>query len=229
MKRGTGCSWLLAAALCSLAVLAASASAQARDPEGSRADRIARAIYYEGLPYAEARELSDAEIARLMELLDDPAQLRDHPNILVALGMSGSPAAFEAIAGYALRTSSGELDRLAFRARRSIPHAMGQLARVDDRALAWLMRAASDAGGAPAQSFRQLDPERLARLMRREAITGLALSGRPAAARRLGELAAAPGADPEIVEHCREALRLHARVAREGPAAVLQTEFEAAR
>jgi hypothetical protein len=41
-----------------------------------------------------------------------------------------------AIADYALRGSSGELDHLEFRARRSIAYGMGHLARVDSRALA---------------------------------------------------------------------------------------------
>ncbi len=229
MRRGTHCAGALSIALASLCILSSSAAAQPGDSETSRADRIAGAIYYEGVPYEEARDLSEAEVARLIELLDDPAQLRAHPNILVALGMSGSPAAFDAIAGYALRGSSGELDRLEFRARRSIAPAMGHLARADGRALAWLMRAATADAAAPGQRFRQLGPERIAELMRRGAITGLALSARPSAARRLAELAATPGADPRLVEHCREALRLHARVAREGPAAVLQAEFGAAR
>ncbi len=219
----------LSIAVAALCLLAAGGRAETPDSETSRADRIARAVYYEGVPYDEVRGLSSAEVAHLIELLNDPAERLHHPNILTALGMSGSPAAFDAIADYALRGSSGELDRLEFRARRSIAPAMGHLARVDERALAWLIRAATSAGPAPVQSFRQLDPERLARLMRRGAITGLALSARPAAARALGEIAAASRADPRIVEHCREALALHEKVSRNGPASVLQAEFEGAR
>jgi hypothetical protein len=61
--------------------------------------------------------------------------------------------------------------------------------------------------------------------MREGAITGLALSGRPDAARVLAEIRAAPGADPRVVAHAEEALRLHARMTREGPASVLQNGF----
>jgi hypothetical protein len=139
--------------------------------------------------------------------------------------MSGSPAAFDAIADYAQRGSSGELDRLEFRARRSIAYGMGHLARVDGRALAWLIRAATDVNAAPQRSFRQLDSARVARMMREGAVTGLALSGRPNAASVLAEIIATPNADPRIVAHASEALQLHARMAREGPASVLQNGF----
>jgi len=215
----------LSISIASLLFLALNGAAEPRDLESSRADRLAAAIYFEGVPFEAARDLSDADVARLIELLTDPAEIRQHSNILVLLGMSGSPAAFDAIADYALRGSSGELDRLEFRARRSIPHGMGHLARVDGRALAWLIRAATDADAAPQRSFRQMDPERIARLMREGAVTGLALSGRPNAARVIAEIVAAPSATPRIVERGNEALLLHGRMSREGPALVLRDEF----
>ncbi len=111
---------MLSIAIASLCLFAFNAAAEPRDSEVSRADQLANAIFFEGVPFEEASDLSDADVARLIELLDDPAEIRAHPNILVALGMSGSPAAFDAIADYALRGSSGELDRLQFRAPRSI-------------------------------------------------------------------------------------------------------------
>jgi len=225
MQRLIRDSTALSAAIAVLWLFASSAAAEPLNSDASGADRLANAVYFEGVPFEEARDLSKADVARLIELLDDPAEIRAHPNILVALGMSGSPAAFDAIAGYALRGSSGELDRLAFRARRSIAYGMGHLARVDGRALAWLIRAATDASGTPQQSFRQIDPERVARMMRRGAIAGLGLSARPAAARVLGEIIAAPGEDPDIVEHAREALRAHEAMSREGPASALRDEF----
>ena len=206
-------------------LLASNGAAEPRDSEPSRADRLASAIYFEGVPFEAASDLSDGDVARLIELLGDPAGIREHPNILVALGMSGSPAAFDAIANYALRGSSGELDRLEFRARRSIAYGMGHLARVDARALAWLIQAATDEKASPQQSFRQMDPDRVARLLREGAISGLALSGRPDAARVLVELIAAPGADPGIVEYSSAALLLHEKISRDGPASVLRNEF----
>lgn len=205
--------------------LASNGAAEPRDFEPSRADRLASAIYFEGVPFEEASDLSDGDVARLIELLSDPAEIREHPNILVALGMSGSPAAFDAIADYALRGSSGELDRLEFRARRSIAYGMGHLARVDGRALAWLIQTATHPNVGPQQSFRQMDPDRVAGLLREGAISGLALSGRPDAARVLAEIIAAPGADPEIVEYSSEALLLHERMSRDGPASALRNEF----
>ena len=215
----------LSIAIVALCFFASNAMAESRDSEASRADRLASAIYFEGVPFEEARDLSDGDVARLIELLDDPAEIRKHPNILVALGMSGSPAAFDAIADYASSGFSGELDRLEFRARRSIPYGMGHLARVDGRALAWLIQAATNTSAAPQQSFRQIDSERVARMMRRGAITGLALSAQPAASRVLAEIIATPGAEPGMVEHGNEALLLHRKMSREGPASVLRNEF----
>lgn len=228
MKRVIRNSRALPIVIASLCLFASNVAAEPRDSE-TRADQIASAIYFEGVPYEDVRDLSDGDVARLIELLDDSAEIRKHPNILVALGMSGSPAAFDAIADYAMRGSSGELDRLEYRARRSVPYGMGHLARVDDRALHWLTQAATSADTAPRQSFRQIDPERIARMMRRGAITGLGLSARPSAARVLAEIVAAPDAKPEIVEQGNEALRLHGRMSREGPAATLRDEFGPAR
>ena len=90
-----------------LFVLFASVGAAASSgPEPSRADLLAAAVYFEGVPLDEARDLSDADVARLIELLDDPSEIRRHPNVLVLLGLSGSPAAFDAIADCAQRGDS---------------------------------------------------------------------------------------------------------------------------
>jgi hypothetical protein len=225
MKPAICVSRALLIATVSFCVFASNGAANPRDSETSRADQLASAVYFEGVPFEDTRELSADDVARLIELLDDPTEIRKHSNILVTLGMSGSPAAFDAINDYASRGSSGELDRLEFRARRSIATGMGHLARVDGRALAWLIRAATDANDATQQSFRQIDSDRFARMMRREAITGLALSAHPAAARVLSEIVTTPGADARIVEHGNEALLLHRRMFREGPGSVLRDQF----
>jgi len=225
MEYRVGQGGALSVAIAVLCFFAATGIAEASGPAVSRADELAAAIYFEGISLEEVGDLSEADVARLIALLDDPAEIRNHPNILVALGMSGSPAAFDAIADYALRGSSGELDRLEFRAQRSIAAAMGHLARVDGRALDWLIAAATDASAAPVRSFRQFDPERVARLIRKGAITGLALSGQPRAARVITEIAAVPSTPREVVEHARASLILHARMSREGPAAVLRDPF----
>ena len=216
---------VLSVAIAAICFFAANAAAEASGPEALRAAELAAAIYFEGISLEAIGDLSETDVARLIALLDDPAEIRQHPNILVALGMSGSPAAFDAIADYALRGSSGELDRLAFRAQRSIPAAMGHLARVDARALDWLVAAATDVSAAPKRSFRQLDPERFTRLIRKGAITGLALSGQPRAARVIAEIVAVPSTPREVVEHARASLILHARISREGPSAVLRDPF----
>jgi len=62
------------------------------------AEALARTTYHEGVPYGEARTLTDAGAARLAEMLDDPAEAQHHAQIAEVLGMSGRAGAYEAIA-----------------------------------------------------------------------------------------------------------------------------------
>jgi len=64
----------LSISIASLCFFASNGAAESSDLEPSRADRLAAAIYFEGVPFEEARDLSDGDVARLIELLDDPAK-----------------------------------------------------------------------------------------------------------------------------------------------------------
>lgn len=230
----------LAAACAPMAALAAAAEPGLLGP--AEAEALVRAVHFEGLPYDRASRISDAGAARLAELLRDPGAARWHAHALVALGLSGRPAAFPAIAGYLARARApvdlppSERDALAaatFRAERVVPDAMGHLARVDDRALSWLA-VAIVRPTRPRDWPRPLAGEAGERWLVRRAMTGLALSGRPAARDILRFLRdARPGAAPaalraalsdpdrDLASHLRECLDLHDRIARRGAAAVL--------
>ena len=187
---------------------------------------LARRVYYEGVPYAVARALGDADAAQLTRMLRDPAEREWWPNVVVMLGIAGRPGAFEALVAVAEAGSSGELDRPAYKLQMSIPIAMGHLARSDPRALAWLEERAREGGGDPGWSCRSMRGERLAEQLRGLAVMGLGLSGRPEARSALeaiaGEGRAARGvAGSPLAEQVEEALRLHARIAALGPDAVL--------
>jgi hypothetical protein len=199
-------------------VAASGAGADASDP----VDRLVRQVYFEALPYAEARALGPGAAERLLTLLHDPEASEFHANVVLTLGIVGAPGTYEALLNWAQGQGGGEVDRAGFRARRALPHAMGHLAREDARALAWLARRA-ERSAAPSWSFGALGEERLASLERRASIQALALSGLPAARAELERLAGRPDvvADGRLAGSVREALALHATVSHEGVEAVL--------
>ncbi len=187
------------------------------------AEELVRAQYVEGLPYAEARELTPAGVGRLVEMLRDPAEAEHHDNIVMALGISGDPQAYPALTQFHDDPPEGEIDSAAYRARRALPLAMGHLARSDPRAFQFLLDAvqARAIASVPEWSYRHLAGERLEGILRRAAITGVAMSGQPeavAALRALEErVRDEPSETDELRVHVREAQRLCDRVVREGP------------
>jgi hypothetical protein len=192
------------------------------------AEMLARTTYYEGVPYGEARKLTDAGAARLIEMLDDPAEARHHAQIAEVLGMSGRTGAYEAIARAAAAVPTGEVDGATLRKRVALLAALGHLARSDDRALADLLAAARSDASTPAWSHGRLRGPRLSALLRRSALSGLALSGRAEAGEVLRSMlldARGPGAAkgaPELARHLEAALQLQGRVASEGAEAVFR-------
>jgi hypothetical protein len=206
---------------------------------------VVRAQYVEGLPYAEARKLKPAGVERLIEMLQDPGEAAHHSNIVMALGISEAPPAYPASLEFQDREVEGEVngtrygsargrhrargdggrevDSAEYDARRAIPLAMGHLARTDSRAFEFLLDAAHAQGpeSAPLWTYRHLREERLAGILRRAAITGVAMSGRPEAKAALRDLEERVRVDPEATEelytHVREAQTLCDRVMREGP------------
>ncbi len=210
--------WLLVGLL-----LATTHPARAQLSEGDFAEGLVRAQYVEGLPYFEARELTPAGVERLIEMLRDPGEAEHNENIVMALGISGAPQAYPALVEFEGREVEGEVGAAEYRARRAVPLAMGHLARTDPRALRFLLEAARREGpeSAPRWSYLYLRDQKLAGILRRAAITGVAMSGRPEAAAALRALGQRARDDPsttdELRVHVREAERLCDRVVREGP------------
>ncbi len=204
-------------------VLTATPPARAQLAEGGFAEKFVRADYVEGLPYAKARKLKLEGVERLVEMLRDPAEAEHHDNIVMALGISGAPQAYPALVAFQDREVEGEVDAAEYRARRALPLAMGHLARSDPRALQFLLEAARRQGpeSVPRWRYLYLRDQKLAGILRRAAITGVAMSGQPeavAALRALGERARDdPSTTDELRVHVREAERLCDRVVREGP------------
>lgn len=210
-------------ALCALACACAFApSAQAEDAIAA-AESLVRARYYEGLPYEDARALAVEAVPRLAEMLRDPGEVPHHANIVMALGISGHPEGAAALLAFAQTPPRGSVDAAGFNAQLALRLALGHQAAGDDRALAWLESAGRAGPPEPGWSYRSQRGERLARLLRRTALRGLAISGRPEAADRLrtelfpSDAVPPESRDPELSRHAADWLALHARVARLGP------------
>jgi hypothetical protein len=167
---------------------------------------LVRVRWYEGLPEEEASRIGPEGAMRLIEMLGDPAERRSHANILLALGLSGQPGAFDAICEWADRPRSGEIDRDTFRAWQALPFALGDLAPHDRRAVGRLARLLD--ADAPDWRFRHHRGARLANQARWAAARALASTGLPEARAAL-ENAGRNRSDPAFLEHL-EAMRVWA-------------------
>jgi hypothetical protein len=184
--------------------------------DAGAAEALVRTHWFEGVPYEQARALDLEGVRRVIELLEDPAEAEYHSNAVMALGMSGSPEAFAALARFAAREPRGEVALSVYRARNALPFALGHLARSDRRALALLERQLAQRGD-PGWSYRHLSGERLRSVLERSAISALGLSGVPEAEPLLE---GAARRNPKLAERVERARALRERVAREGAARV---------
>jgi hypothetical protein len=207
----------------SVAIGLAALPARAQAGEVTFAQELVRARYFEGLPYARARQLTPAGVEILTEMLADPAELEHRANIVMALGMSGAAQAYPALAEFHAVPLEGEVGSAEYRARSALPLAMGHLARSDSRALAFLIDAMNQEAplSEPDWSYRHLSGHRLEGILWRAAITGLAISARPEAVALLQELDERARVDPASAEesrtHIRGARKLCDRIIRESP------------
>lgn len=232
-------SWILGSALgVAFALLLAASPARALDEDGAEAaEALVRAVWFEGMPFEQARAIGPAGFARLAALLSEPSERAVHANALIAIGIAGAPGAFEVLRAYAAVEPEGAVDGATYDARVALPLAFGHLARADDRALAALLERARAPASSPTWSYRSLRGARLAAALREATATGLAVSGRPEAAAALDGLVAGTRAldarderarsvptepDAGLVAHVAAMRALHARVASEGPQAVFE-------
>lgn len=239
-SRSSRLPWLLGSVLgVAFALLLATDPARALDEDdAAAAEALVRAVWFEGMPFAPARTIGPAGVARLAALLSEPSERAVHANALIAIGIAGAPDAFEVLRAYAAVEPEGAVDGATYDARVALPLAFGHLARADDRALAALLERAVGAPVAPPTwSYRSLRGARLAAALRESLATGLALSGRPEAAAAFDGLVAGtraldarderarsvpPEPDAGLVAHVAAMRALHARVASEGPEAVFE-------
>ncbi len=202
----------LALALALVSVLALAGVASAQNLSVEETEQLVRAVYFEGMPEESASRIGPAGAQRLVEMLADPEERASHGQIMLALGLCGSPAAMAAIEDWIARPRPREIDREAFRAWQSVPFALGHLAQFDPLALSRLERLMNE--DTPDWTFRHYRGARLRRLARDSAATSLAETGLPEA-RRMLDRAGRNTSDPQFEVHLRELRMRHAQRARE--------------
>lgn len=205
-------------------VLASAGVAAAQTLTVAETEALVRASYFEGMPEEPASRIGPAGAERLVEMLFDPEEARSHAQILLALGLCGSPDSMAAILAWsesrfgaaaldgAAAPGGGEIDRNTFKAWQALPYAFGHLARFDPRAVVHLE--ALIHADAPNWTFRHHRGPRLRALARRSAATSLGLTGLPEARRAL-DRAGRDASDVRFGDHLRSVLALHSARARE--------------
>lgn len=177
------------------------------DVAATEIERFVRQVWPHGFPLTAARRFSPAEVERVLPLLDSDAERRAWANIVLVAGAAGGPGTAERLLAFLNHPVADPSDPAAVSAKTSVPVALGYLANRTGDPLA--LRTLID-GTRPAQW--QALTARLARTpdeaeglrqdLVNQSITGLSLSGRPEAMRRLQDLqrapraALAPGAAP---------------------------------
>lgn len=203
--------------LCLASVIAAEASAV-------DAYKLAHGQYFEGVPLSEAQKLDDAGVTQLAAWLQDPAEKANHATIVSLLGMSGRASAAPVLGAYADAVPRGEVDDDTYRARYALPLALGHLSRTQPSLLARLISAArSPATSAPWHTQR-IDAARMAGMLRRRAVSGLAVSGSSAALAQIESMLSKAQKesppDGEWIRHLQDSRTLCERVKAAGAAAV---------
>ncbi len=210
--------------------LCVSGLASAQTLSLAETEDLVRNRYFEGMPEERAARIGRAGAERLVVMLSDPEEAPSHAQILLALGLCGSPDARSAILGWAASlerlASSGrvgasrgqgtrgevEVDRDTFKAWQALPYALGHTAKFDPRAVDDLERWFD--APAPDWTFRQFEGPRLRDLARRSALTSLALTGLPEA-RQVLDRAGRDASDARLEAHLRDARARHAERVRE--------------
>lgn len=176
-------------------------------------EAFVRAVYFEGMPLDEARQIGPDGCRRLVEMLRDPVERASHAQIMLAIGICAPPGGFEALSEWADTPRRGRVDRATFRAWQLLPHALGYLAEHDRRAVDRLERLLGTAES-PEWTFRHHRGARLVRQARRAAASSLAETGLDEAAAAL-DRASRRETDPALRAHLREARARHRAAKRE--------------
>lgn len=171
-----------------LGVLTPNLTAQAVDIR-----EFVRRTYIHGLPYEEASRYGPSVVPALLAMLDAPGEEPHWTNIVAVLGIVGDDRVVKPLQDFASE-GVGELSHPQYRAKNSVPVALGYLGhKTGNREALDYLLASLDPNVWDGRGFAWASPYHPTTLERNEhltemAIIGLALSGRPRAGDALGSL-----------------------------------------
>ncbi|TPK49604.1 hypothetical protein FJ492_00460 [Mesorhizobium sp. B2-5-4] len=184
-----------------------------------------RQVFIHGLPYKEAGLYQASAIPPLLAMLQDPTESDSWANVAVLLGMIGDERVVEPLISF-IQAEPGPtgLSAARYRAKTSALMALGYLVNRtgNQGALAYLQQSTrpevwAQRGAMGIAPFQASTSERDVDFSK-QAILGLALSGRPEAAQTLRAIQ-----DPALADLASEALKEHQKIASEGLASYDQT------
>ena len=184
----------------------------------AKADNLIHQHYFKGIPYFEAHSLGHDAVPYLLSLLQNSNEKEFWVNIIVTLGFIESNEAFDPLVLF-LEETEGEVDVQTFKALLSIPFAIGCIASSSDsEALNYLISIASfPVGGTFRWSFKG---QNIDLLLSQEALTGLAVSGRPEAKKFLLDFKQETESNTKknevFVDTVNQGLEIMNRIEREG-------------
>lgn len=176
--------------------------------------------YFDGIQYKEAKALGPLAIPYLIELLNKKEVKEYWVNIIVTIGFIESSTGLDAIISF-LEQAKGEVDIHTFRALLSVPFSIGCISsNGDTKAFEYLVGRIHTPEKFPADwSFRG---KKTGLLIASQSITGLAVSGSPAAKAELLKLQTniesnnAPKDHHYYMENLLNGLDTMARIEKEG-------------
>lgn len=203
----------------SSSALVADASSESAPAKPLRLGQFVSQIFIHGMPYEQARAYGSAAVPALIAVLRDPLQLPAWSNAAVMLGMIGDQAAVEAVIEFIRQPGLGLLTRQRSEARRSAVMALGYAAHEGNETALWYLmdsltpRKWRERMVHGADDSTRGGSERVEDQLTRQALLGLALSGRAEARAVIDRLKVSPAMDADLLDTVRAE---HGKVSRIG-------------
>jgi hypothetical protein len=177
-----------------------------------------RQIYFHGVPFEQARQFGEDDLAVLEQMLQDPAEEPYWQTIVVTMGMIGEPEAAGPLIEFITEPTEGQLSPDHYRAKTNAVMSLGYLVNLGEsqEALDFLTEAARPAfwtGEALGMAPFHADAEERNIDLATHAVLGLALAATDEAIEALRELR--DTTDAEVAEFQRASGELIAEAIRE--------------
>lgn len=193
-----------------------------------RVDDLVRKHYMEGVPYAVAHDLGPAALPYLFDLLGKNEEKQFWVNIVVTIGFIENDSAVDSLIAF-LEQTAEEVDSFTFRAKLSVPYALGCIASGGNpKALRFLAdKTNTPKGQAIGWSYKN---KPIADLIAERSIMGLAVSGRSEARQILEELKTSESRETDVKSrtatsaHINQGIRIMDQIKTRGRVAILNPQ-----